>query len=298
MGFMASHLCDHLIRKGYEITALVRPTPIKNIGFLKSSMKIVVGDVLDYFSLQKLTKDMDYVFHGAAISGIADTRQLIERSWDVNTKGTINVLKASIENKVKRVLYIGTCHIYGQQPLYPITEDAYPNAVDIYAASKASAEHICKALMNMYPELDLVISRGFNHYGERQREDYLIPRIITQILRSDKLVLGAADTTRDFTYVGDIVDGYISALEKGRKGEVYNFCSGVEKTIRQIVKDISEQVGFYGETEFAEARNADMQRSVGSYEKAKKELGWEPKMSWEDGILKTFNYFLTKGYEL
>src|SRR5207245_7244176 len=192
MGFMASHLCDHLIRKGYEITDVVLPTPIKNIGFLKSSMKIVVGDVLDYFSLQKLTKDMDYVFHGAAISGINDTRQLIERSWDVNTKGTINVLKAAVENYVKRVLYISTCHILGRQLIYPVTEEAVIHPVDIYAASKASAEYICKSLMNMLPELDLVISRGFNHYGPRQREDYLIPRMITQALNSNIVNLRAS----------------------------------------------------------------------------------------------------------
>src|SRR5438105_3871528 len=150
-GFMSSHLIDHLLEKGHEVVGLVRPTPLKNISYLKNNpkFKLVIGDVLDYFSVQRATKDVDYVFHGAAISGINDTRQLIERSWDVNTKGTINVLKAAIENKVKRVMYCSSCHIHGFQSIYPITEEAIPHPVDIYAASKASAEYICKALMNM-----------------------------------------------------------------------------------------------------------------------------------------------------
>ena len=295
-GFMASHLADHLLEKGYEVIGLIRPSPIKNLHHLKNNPKFkpVIGHMLDYFSVQRATREIDYVFHGAAISGISDTRQLIEKSWDVNTKGTMNVIKAAIENKVKRILYVSTCHIYGPQPSFLIKEEAIPIPVDIYAASKASSEYVCKALMNMYNELDLVISRGFNHYGERQREDYLVPRIITQALHSNKIELGAADTTRDFTYIGDIVEGYISIMEKGRKGEVYNICSGVEKTVRQITKEITELMGFNGEIIFSEARKADMQRSVGSYNKAKTELGWEPKISWEDGLLRTIDFYLGK----
>src|SRR5437899_6339371 len=149
-GFSASHLIDHLLKKGYDVVGLVRPTPLKNIGYLKNNpkFKLIIGDVLDYFSVQRATKDVDYVFHGAAISGINDTRQLIERSWDVNTKGTINVLKAAVENYVKRVLYISTCHILGRQLIYPVTEEAVIHPVDIYAASKASAEYIFNSLMN------------------------------------------------------------------------------------------------------------------------------------------------------
>src|SRR2546428_9667006 len=134
-GFMASHLCDHLLEKGYEVIAFIRPSPIINIAHLKNNPKvqIVIGDVLDYFSVQRFMKDTDYVFHGAAISGVEDNRNLIERSWDINTRGSIHILKAAVENKVKRVLFVSTCHLLGQQPTYPVKDDAFPNPVDIYS---------------------------------------------------------------------------------------------------------------------------------------------------------------------
>jgi len=299
-GFMGSHLADHLLAKGYEVVGLIRPSPIKNINHLKDNpkMKIIVGDILDYSSVLRASAGADYIFHGAAISMISDTRNLMEISWATNTGGTLNIIKAAIENKVKRMLYISTCHSLGAQPIYPSTEEALPNPVDIYAASKASAEYLCKALMNMNPELDIIISRAFNHYGERQRENVLIPKIIMQVLRNteNKVVLEASEPTRDFTYVGDIVDGYISIVEKGRRGEVYNLCSGVEKSVRQIAEEVVALMGFnhYGKLIFTDARKADLMRSVGNASKAKTELGWEPKTEWEDGLLKTIDWYMKR----
>jgi nucleoside-diphosphate-sugar epimerase len=289
-GFAGSHLVDALLSKGYNVVAITRSTPVKYLT-KNPKLKIVSGDILDYGSLQKALWGVDYVFHLAAISGIEETRQMMDQAWEANTKGTLNVVRASIEANVKRVLYVSTCHVFGRQATYPITEDQLPIPVDIYSASKLGGEMICRALMNHYPELDVVISRAFNHFGPRQRPEWLVPNIINQALTKDQITLmGSGDPTRDFSYVGDIVNGYITLAEKGQKGEIYNLCSGIERPVEGIVHNIADLMGFKGTIKFGEPRKADMNRSFGSPLKASN-IGWHRNTTWEDGLKKTIDWY-------
>jgi nucleoside-diphosphate-sugar epimerase len=219
---------------------------------------------------------------------------MIDQAWEANTKGTLNVVRASVEANVKRVLYVSTCHVFGRQAQYPITEDQLPIPVDIYSASKLGGEMICRALMNHFPELDVVISRAFNHFGPRQRPEWLVPNIVNQALTKDKIeLLGSSTPTRDFSYVTDIVNGYIKLSEDGKKGEIYNLCSGIERSVGSIVKDITELMDFKGEVKFGEPRKADMNRSFGSPTKAY-DIGWNPSLLWHEGLMKTIVWYKEK----
>lgn len=290
-GYTGYHLCKRLVEKGAKVRGLVKTGVLKNLGELTNVVEIVKGDVLDYPSLVRSTRDIEVVFHGAAITLIPETRAMVSGTFNVNAVGTLNVLLASKENCVGKVVYISTCHVYGKQNNFPITEENIPMPIDIYSASKLAGEHICTSFIEMYG-LDVSISRAFNHFGPRQREEFLIPTVITKLLRKEKLNLGDPKPTRDFSYVDDIVNGYILLAEFGKPKEIYQFCSGVEKSVKEIVETIVELAGFRSEVEWnPTARRVDISRSYGSYSKANKELGWQPRVSFEEGIVKTIDWF-------
>ena len=295
-GFAGSSLVENLLSHDYSVIAFVRHTPTMNLK-QHHKLQISIGDILDYASVQKSMTSSDYVFHLASLNGIEETRRNPILAWNSNTVGTLNVINACLENYIPRMLYCSSCHIYGSQSVLPITEKNIPVPNDIYSAAKYSSELICNTMMNMNPRLDVVISRAFNHFGLRQRPSWLIPKIILQAIRGSEIILGTQKSTRDFNYVSDIVEGYRLILEKGKRGEVYNLCSGVERSVENIVRDIVILMEWKGEIKFTENRTADINRSFGNADKAKSELGWEPKTSWKDGLFRTIDYYKNERME-
>jgi nucleoside-diphosphate-sugar epimerase len=289
-GFVGSHLCEALIKQGAKVHALARSGHLKNLQDIKD-IEIVKGDVLDYQSLLNVTRCVDVLFHLAAITVIPETRAMIANTFAVNSMGTLNVLMAAKESNVKKVVYASTCHVYGKQEILPISEENIPKPIDIYSASKLAGEHLCTSFVEMFG-LDVSISRAFNHFGPRQREEFLVPTVVTKLLQGDKLKLGNPEPTRDYTHVSDIIGGYLLLAEKGEPGEVFQFCSGVERSVKGIVEDIINIGGFETEVEWNPgARRIDIPRSFGSYFKAKSKLGWEPKITFEEGIKKTIEWY-------
>lgn len=257
-------------------------------------MEVVRGDVLDYQSLLNATKHVDIAFHLAALTLIPETRAVIINTFSVNSMGTLNFLMATKENNVKKVVYVSTCHVYGKQEKFPITEEDVPRPIDIYSASKLAGEHLCTSFVEMFG-VDISISRAFNHFGPRQREEFLIPSVMTKLLRHEKLTLGNPNPTRDYSYVTDIVEGYLLLAEHGETGQVYQFCSGIERSVKSIVEDIIEIGGFATEIEWNPTmRRVDIPRSFGSYSKAKKELGWQSRVPFEEGIKKTIAWYTSQ----
>jgi nucleoside-diphosphate-sugar epimerase len=294
-GFVGSHLCEALLQHGARVLAFVKSGPLKNLANLKG-LEVARGDVLDYPSLLNATKLVDIVFHLAAITLIPETRAMVVHTFNVNSMGTLNVLMAAKENNVKKVVYVSTCHVYGKQERLPITEENIPKPIDIYSASKLTGEHLCTSFVEMF-RMDVSISRAFNHFGPRQREEFLIPTVIAKLIRGEKLVLGNPEPTRDYSYVSDIVNGYLLLGEHGEPGQVYQFCSGIERSVKTIVEDIIEIGGFDAQIEWnPTARRVDIPRSFGSYSKAKKELGWEPSIPFEEGIKNTIAWYKSQIY--
>jgi nucleoside-diphosphate-sugar epimerase len=289
-GFAGSWLVENLLEHDYSVIAFVRHTPVINLKE-HPKLRIIIGDVLDYPSVQKSMDSSNHVFHLASISGIEETRRDPVLAWNSNTIGTLNVIQACLENYIPKMLYCSTCHVLGNQSSLPIIEENVPAPNDIYSAAKYSSELLCKVMMNMNPRLNIIISRAFNHFGPKQRPAWLIPKIINQALRGNSIILGTGKPTRDFSYVKDIVEGYRLTIEKGRRGEVYNLCSGIERSVESIVNDIIKIMDWKGQVNYTQPREADMARSYGNADKAKRELGWEPKTPWEDALLRTIDYY-------
>ncbi len=288
-GFAGGHLCEQLNALGATIRCFVRSDrtlPVKG-----PRVKPVVGDVQDYQSLLEGLKGVDVAFHLAAITVIPETRAKIFNTFSTNSFGTLNFLMAAREQHVGKVVYVSTCHVYGKQDLVPITENSPPRPIDIYSASKLAGESLALSFAEMY-EMDVSISRAFNHFGPRQKQEFLIPSVILRLLRKETLEMGNPRPTRDFAYVDDVVRGYCLLAEHGSPSGIYHFCSGIERSVKQIVDTIVKIGGITPSLRWnPDARRVDIPRSVGDYSKARKELGWEPRVKFEDGIQKTIAWY-------
>jgi len=288
-GFVGSHLCEALRDAGASVRALVRAGNPKNLR-AQDGIFPVKGDVLDFDSLLEASSKVDVVYHLGAITLIPETRSMMANTFSTNSVGTLNLLMAALRNNVSRFIYVSTCHVYGEQASFPIRETAAPKPIDIYSASKLAGEHLCTSFVKMF-DLDVVITRAFNHFGPRQRTEFLIPSIITKLI-GGTCELGDPEPTRDFSYVDDIVSGYLAVAELGRTGEIYQFCSGVERTVRDIATEIVRIGKFNADLKWHPgARKVDLPRSYGTYEKAKAELGWRPKTTFEEGISRTIEWY-------
>ena len=288
-GFAGRNLCSSLSHLGSNVRCFVRS---KN-DFLASgtNTSLIVGDVQDYQSVLEALKDVDVAFHLAAITLIPETRAKTFNTFATNALGTLNFLMAAKAQDVRKLVYVSTCHVYGKQDKLPITEDMAPKPIDIYSASKLSGESLALSFAEMHG-MDISISRAFNHYGPYQRPDFLVPSIILRLLRGERLAMGNPTPTRDFSYVDDIVRGYALLAEKGRSAEIYHFSSGEERSVQEIVETIVKISGVKSEAHWnPEARRIDIPRSVGDYSKARKELGWTPRVDFEDGMKNTVAWY-------
>ena len=292
-GFAGSHLCKALINQGANVRAYVkRGSPLSNLTDIINDIQIMKGDIQDITNLLTAMKDVDYVFHVAAITPVHESRDLPWLSAQVNTVGTFNVVWSAARSGVKKLLYTSTCHVYGNQPdsNLPIKEDTAPNPLDIYSATKYAGEVLMRQFMHT-DGIELMITRSFNKYGPKQVGDWLFPRTIKKVLTQDKIKVGNPNSTRDFSFIDDIISGYMLLMEKGKNGDLFNFGSSKETSVKEIVDKIIEASGRNVSVEWETFRQVDILRSFGDCSKAMKVLGWKPKVSLEEGIRRTVDWW-------
>ena len=227
-GFIGSHLVETLVKNGSKVKAFVRYNSRNSWGWLensqyKNSIEVISGDIRDSDIVRNAMRDVDTVFHLAALIGIPYSYVSPEAYVETNIKGTLNVLQAALDTGVRKVIHTSTSEIYGTAEFVPIHEKHPVNPQSPYAASKSAADFLSLSFFRSF-DLPVVIVRPFNTYGPRQSSRAVIPTIITQILSGNKTIkLGALDPTRDLSYVEDTVDGFISAESAQRAvGEIIN----------------------------------------------------------------------------
>jgi CDP-glucose 4,6-dehydratase len=288
-GFAGGHLSQYLHQLGANVRCFARSdhnAPVKG-----PRSKVVIGDIQDYQSLLEALREVDIAFHLAATTLIPETRAKIFGTFSTNSLGTLNFLMAARERKVKKLVYVSTCHVYGKQERMPITEEAPPHPIDIYSASKLAGESLALSFAEM-EDMDISISRAFNHYGPGQRPEFLIPSIILRLLKEQTLEMGNPVPTRDFTYVDDIARGYVLLGERGKSSEIYHFSSGEERSVRQIVDTIVNLSSMNPVIRWnPDARRVDISRSLGDSSKAKRLLGWSPRVTFEEGVKTTIDWY-------
>ncbi len=301
-GFIGSCFIRHVLakHKDYEIINLDKLTyagNLENLNDIKDDKRysFIKGDILDYDLVYSITKNVDCVVNFAAESHVDRSINSPDIFIETNVKGTLNLLECSYKNKIQRFLQVSTDEVYGSVDdggYFYETTPINPNSP--YSASKASADMLTRAYFKTY-NMPTLITRCSNNYGPYQYPEKLIPFFINRLLNGKKVPLyGDGKNVRDWLYVYDHTEAIDVVLNKGREGEVYNIGGHNEKTNFEITKLILDMTG-KDETqiEYVKDRLGHDRRYAISNDKIKNELGWEPKVKFEDGIKLTVEWYLS-----
>ncbi|MDL2214876.1 GDP-mannose 4,6-dehydratase, partial [Dysgonomonas sp. OttesenSCG-928-M03] len=244
-GFIGSHLTEMLLNEGYEVLALSYYNSFNDWGWLEGinhpNLKVVSGDIRDPHFCKHITKDIEIIFHLAALIAIPYSYVAPDSYVDTNVKGTLNICQAAKENNVKRVLVTSTSEVYGTAQYVPIDEKHPKQPQSPYSATKIGADAMALSFYNAF-ELPVVIVRPFNTYGPRQSARAIIPTIISQIANGMKEIkLGDLSPTRDFNFVKDTCRGFIELSKCDEAiGQEVNIASNYEISMRDTLELIAK----------------------------------------------------------
>jgi len=245
-GFIGSHLVEKLVKKNYSVKTIVPYNIDNSWGWIdtfdkkiKKNVEVISGDVCDQNLISNQTKKIDIVFHLAALISIPYSYKSPRSYLSTNVTGTLNMLEAARENDVELFVQTSTSEVYGSSQYIPIDERHQLNAQSPYAATKIAADQLALSFFRTF-DLPVLVLRPFNTFGPRQSLRAAIPTIITQlVLNKEKIKLGSLTPRRDFTYVSDTVDGFISAIgNKKCIGQTINLGTGKDFSIGETVKNI------------------------------------------------------------
>jgi NAD dependent epimerase/dehydratase len=298
-GFIGSHLAERLVQLGAKTRALVHYRGNGSWGWLddspvRSEMQIVAGDVRDRDLVVEAMKGVSVVFHLAALIGIPYSYHAPASYVDTNIGGTLNVLQAARDVGVQRVVHTSTSEVYGTAQYVPIDESHPLHAQSPYAATKIGADKLAESFHLSYG-LPVVTIRPFNTFGPRQSERAVIPTIIAQLLTGETIRLGNLTPTRDLNYVSNTVDGFIMAASaEAAAGRTMNIGSGREISIRELVDVIGRLTGRQPRIEVDPERErpgtSEVERLLANASLARQTMGWEPRVSLEDGLQLTIDF--------
>ncbi len=291
-GFVGSHLADKLVEMGTQVVVIDNFDEFYsgkefniNHNLKRENYKLVKGDILNFVQLSKAMKGVDIVFHQAAQAGLRYCNLNPMKAHNVNVTGTINVLTAAKQNRVKRVIYASSSSIFGVPQYIPIDEKHITNPSSPYGATKLAAEKYCVAFNNVY-NLGTVCLRYFSVYGPRGRPDQVFYRFADRLLNGEApLIFGDGNQTRDFTYISDVVDANILAAEVNEaNGEVFNIGFGSELSIKDAAKNVIERLEMSFEPIYCETYKGDFPRTQADNSYARKILDWRPKIDVKEGL--------------
>lgn len=300
-GFIGSHLVEMLLARGAKVRALSLYNSFNHQGWLEdiapsNQLEVVAGDIRDPFFCKTITKDVDGVFHLAALIAIPYSYIAPSSYIDVNVTGTLNICQAAMENKVKRLIHTSTSEVYGTAIYVPIDEKHPLQPQSPYSASKIGADAIAKSFHSSF-NLPLSVARPFNTYGPRQSARAVIPNIIAQIAAGAKEIkLGETNTTRDFNYVTDTCLGLIKIAESVQTiGEEVNIGSNSEISILELFNKIIKLTGSDAKLICDQQRirpeKSEVQRLWCDNTKIKKLANHHPSISLDEGLKLTINWF-------
>ncbi len=309
-GFIGSHLCEALLKKGFKVNALVRYNSSQNKGWLENildrNLKVIYGDITDFDSVLESIKDCNYVFNLAASISVPYSFKNPQTFIDTNILGALNIFRASALNKkkIRKIIQISSSEVYGNNLIKDkniLTEETITVSESPYAATKIASDNLA---ISMYKAtgLPIIVARPFNTFGPRQSLRAVIPTLITQFIslkgKNNTVNIGNLKTSRDFVYVQDTVAGLISLLKKSCKpGEVYNICTGKSFSIKNIINNLIYITKKNPKILVSKKRlrSADVFDLRGSNKKLFKSNKWSPRYKDLNGFKKalseTYNWF-------
>ncbi len=294
-GFIGSHLIQRLLAQGRKVTCLDNfcdyydpAIKRKNISsFLKDKkFTLVEADIRDRDALKKLFGEykFDKVIHLAAQPGVRMSLQNPDLYLDINVRGTLNILEVLKEFGVKSFIFGSSSSVYGATKVIPFSEDGELNPISPYGVSKRTGELLCAAYHHLY-KIPTVVFRFFTVYGPRQRPDMAIHKFIKHIDEGEKIILyGNGQSQRDYTYVEDIVDGIVSALDQDFDFETFNLGNSEPVSLQQLISTIESCLEKQAVIEYLPDQPGDPLVTCAGIEKSGRLLNYRPKVKIEEGI--------------
>lgn len=302
-GFIGSHLTEELVKKGYKVRAFSYYNSFNSWGHLDNlpkdilkEIEVFTGDIRDPNGVREAMKDIDEVFHLAALIAIPFSYHSPDAYVDTNIKGTLNVLQAGRNLETSRILVTSTSEVYGSAIYVPIDEKHPYHGQSPYSATKIGADRLAESFYRSF-DMPITIVRPFNTYGPRQSARAIIPTIITQLLSGkDTIKIGSLTPTRDFNYVKDTVNGFIEiANAKNTIGQEINIATQKEISIGDLANELIRQINQGAKLVCDEQRlrpeKSEVNRLLGSNEKIKSLTNWKINYTFEQGLAETIEYF-------
>lgn len=299
-GFIGSHLTEHLLAAGYKVRALAQYNSFNNWGYLEDithrNLEVVCGDVRDPNFCREICRDVDIVFHLAALIAIPYSYIAPDSYVDTNIKGTLNICQAARDCGVRRLLVTSTSEVYGTALYVPIDEKHPRQPQSPYSATKIGADAIAMSFYNAF-NLPVTIVRPFNTFGPRQSARAFIPTVITQIASGMKVIkVGDLSPTRDFNYVADTVEGFKAIAEHDDTvGMELNIATGrdvsMKYTLETIASIMNADVKFEVDPERIRPSKSEVMRLQGDSTRLRELTGWKPEFTVEEGLRKTVEWF-------
>lgn len=297
-GFIGSHLVDRLVALGAKVVVIdnLSTGNLENIRHNLGSIEFIEDTINNTERLTEIFKGAYGVLHQAAIPSVPKSLLDPLASHEANSKGTLSVFTAAHKANLRRVVYASSSSVYGDTETLPKVESLPTNPLSPYAVQKLTMELYAKIFFNLY-KLETVGLRYFNVFGPRQNphSEYsaVIPKFINLIKNNQSPhINGDGEHTRDFTYISNVVDANIQALTADRGfGESYNIATGNRISLNQLIEKINAQLGVSIVPEYGPARAGDIKDSFADISKARKVLGYEPKVSFDEGLKMTIDWF-------
>ena len=297
-GFIGSHITTALVERGDTVRVLDNLDTGKreNLAHLGDKVEFIAGSVADPKAVAQAVDGVELVFHQAALASVPRSVAAPLDTNAVCVTGTVTLLDAARKSGVRRVVYAGSSSAYGNDPKPAKSEGDLPAPLSPYATAKLAAEYYCRAFTETYG-LDTVTIRYFNVFGPRQDPDSeysaVIPIFVSLMLRGKQpTIYGDGLQSRDFTFIADIVRGNLLAAEaKDVAGQVINVATGKQFTLLDLVMSINRVLGTKIEPIFAPARAGDVRESLADISLARKLLGYEPLVSFDEGLEQSIEYY-------
>jgi UDP-glucose 4-epimerase len=295
-GFIGSNLVRALLESGDEVRVLDNFSTGNRANLEGLGVEIVEGELRSYERVHNAVRGTEVVYHLGALGSVPRSVQDPLTSNAVNVEGTLNVLLAARDEAVRRVVFSSSTSVYGSTRQLPTTEDAPPDPISPYGVAKLAAERYCISFSRVYESFESVVLRYFNVFGERQSpfSQYaaVVPRFVTAITAGEPIEIhGDGEQSRDFTYVGNVVDATIRAGgAEGASGEIFNVAAGSPASVNTIADTIGEILGKPVERTHLPPRAGDIRDSWADLSKSERVLGYVPQVRLDDGLRRTVEF--------
>ena len=290
-GFIGSHICEELLRRGEGVVVLdnFATGRRENLEHLLGDLELIEGDLRDLDTVRRAVKGADYVLHQGALPSVPRSVADPITTHEVNTLGTLNVLVAARDERVKRLVFASSSSVYGDTPVLPKREDMPPAPKSPYAVSKLAAECYCRVFYQLYG-LETVALRYFNVFGPRQNPHSQYAAAIAKFVQAMRdggtiTIYGDGSQTRDFTYVANVVEAnLLAAAAPAGAGGVFNIACGQHVSLNEVVSLLAEIAGRAPQVLYEPARPGDVKHSFADTSAAQETLGYRPLLSFERGL--------------